>query len=298
MNTKMLKADIMLMTTAIIWGSAFAAQIIAMEHIGPFLFNGIRFAIGAIFLIPFIRIFSGLSHSNKSMRKKLFSGLIIGLFLFAGSTLQQIGLKYTSAGNGGFITGLYVIIVPFMSIALGFRPGKNQIISVFIAFIGMYLVSIPKGSNFSSINNGDILVFIGAFFWAMHVIVIGKAAPKMNPVLLSALQFAVCSLLSLTVAALIEPIKLPEISAAAGPLLYSGFLSVGLAYTLQVVAQKDASPTHAVIILTLESVFAAIAGWLVLSESFTGRKVIGCVIMFAAMIFSQIAIFPKNKKQK
>lgn len=297
MNLKMFKADIMLLITAAVWGSAFVAQIVAMDHMGPYLFNGIRFAIGAVFLIPFIRLFPGGSRSEKTAKQKLFAGIIVGLFLFAGSTLQQIGLKYTTAANGGFITGLYVIIVPFMSLMLGFRPNINQILGVFIAFVGLYLVSIPEGSGFSSVNYGDILVFIGAFFWAMHVIVIGKAAPKMNPILLSSLQFGVCSFLSLLIAFTIENISINGIQGASLPLLYSGFLSVGLAYTLQVVAQKDASPTHAVIILTLESVFAAISGWIYLAEDFNQRKLIGCIIMFSAMIISQFTWFKKQQKK-
>ncbi|MBN1499302.1 MAG: DMT family transporter [Spirochaetes bacterium] len=296
MNNKSLRSDMLLFITAAIWGSAFVAQIMGMKSTGPFIFNGIRFMIGAVFLIPFVKLFSG-NKKEKISCTNVISGIITGTILFAGATFQQVGIISTTAGNAGFITGLYVLIVPVIALFMGFKPEFNHIIGIIFAFTGMYLLSIPAGSSFTEINKGDLLVFSGAFFWALHVVVIGKFSPGQNPILLSIIQFLTCSILSLAAAVIFEQNTIYGILQAKYSLLYSGLISVGIAYTLQVIAQKNAPPTHAVIILTLEGVFAAIAGWLVLDETFTVRQFSGSVLMFSGMIMSQIRLF-KLKKLK
>ncbi len=288
LNKKSFRSDVLLFITAVIWGSAFVAQVVGMRSTQPFIFNAIRFAIGALFLLPFLKIFKTPETSQKSLIKNISAGVITGLILFFGAAFQQIGLVTTTSGNAGFITGLYVLIVPMIAVALGFKPEINQIAGIIFAFAGMYFLSIPSGASFSEINKGDFLVFIGAFFWALHVVVIGKFSPGMNPILLSIIQFSTCSVLSLASALIFEDNTIQGILNAKYPILYCGLFSVGIAYTLQVVAQKDAPPTHAVIILTLESVFAAIAGWLFLHENFTGRQLTGSILMFSGMIISQI----------
>jgi drug/metabolite transporter (DMT)-like permease len=215
----------------------------------------------------------------------LFSGSLAGLFLFAGASLQQVGLVYTTAGNAGFITGLYVVIVPIMGLALGQRTHAGTWLGAFLAATGLYFLSIT--ADFT-IAWGDLLELIGAFFWAAHVLIIGWLSPRMDALKLAITQFAACSLLSLITAAAIETVTWEGLRQAAIPILYGGLASVGVAYTLQVVAQKDAPPAHAAIFLSMEAVFAAFGGWLLLAEGLTSRGVLGCGLMLAGMLLSQL----------
>lgn len=293
MDARTLKADILLLLTAAIWGAAFVAQRVGMDHVGPYLFNGVRFALGALALLPIIRISSRnrqgvpspLTASSPGWKTYIWGGALAGLALFAGSSLQQVGIVYTTAGKAGFITGLYVVIVPLMGLFFRQRPGFGTWVGAVLAAVGMYLLSVK--SDFT-MDYGDLLVFISAFCWAGHVLLIGWLAPRMDSLRLSVAQFAVCSILSMITAVATEEISLAGLLGATMPILYGGLMSVGVAYTLQVVAQRDAPPAHAAILLSLESAFAALAGWLILGEILSTRGLIGCALMLTGMLLSQL----------
>lgn len=291
LEPRTLKADGLLLVTAGIWGFAFVAQRVGMEYVGPFTFNGVRFALGSLSLVPllFWRPNGNRSPDRESagsgLGTVLWGGGLAGLLLFSGASLQQIGLVYTTAGNAGFITGLYVVIVPVMGLMFQQQTTAGTWIGAFLAAVGLYLLSVTRGFT---IAWGDFLELLGAFFWAAHVLVIGWLSPRMAAVKLAVTQFAVCALLSLTTAAAIENIALPAIRQAAVPILYGGVGSVGIAYTLQVVAQKNARPSHAAIFLSLEAVFAAFGGWLMLNEVLSARGFLGCGLMLAGMLLSQL----------
>ncbi|HMM38660.1 MAG TPA: DMT family transporter [Desulfovibrio sp.] len=283
-------ANILLLITALIWGCAFVAQRLGMEHMGPFTFNGVRFALGSLALAPlFLRLERG--ESGRTLRRPplgmVRGGLLLGLVLFAGATLQQQGIIHTTAGKAGFITGMYVVLVPLLGRFLGQRIGLGTWIGAGLALAGLYFLSVGESL---SVNFGDVLIFIGAFFWAGHVLLIGWLTPGMTAgqaVRLSSIQFAVCAVLSLGVALAGEEITLAGLRGGLWPILYGGFMSVGVAYTLQVVAQRDAKPAHAAIILNLETVFAALAGVLLLGEGMDLRGVLGCGLMLSGMLVSQ-----------
>ncbi len=295
MNIKTLKADFLLFLTAAIWGFAFVAQRSGMDYIDPFLFNGIRFALGATSLVPIYFFINKKkqAHPIKPIdnRSLLINSSIAGVFMFIAATFQQIGVKYTTAGNAGFITGLYVVIVPIIGIFIGKKTNYKTWIGAILAMAGMYFLSIKGGFH---IAMGDLLVFISAFFWASHVQIIGKITRKFSALSISIIQFYMCSILSILVAIFLEDIIWQNILSATIPLLYAGIFSVGIAYTLQVIAQKDAHPSQAAIILSLESVFAVIGGMLFLSETMSVRGLFGCGLMLIGMIISQI----KTKSKK
>ncbi len=295
--SKKIRADIMLLTTAIIWGTAFVAQRSGMEYIGPLTFNGIRFIIGALVLIPVIYLLEKKDQKNKpeipmtveekrKERKILWTGgFFCGCALLTGSVLQQMGLVYTSAGKTGFITALYIVIVPVIGIFLGRKVRMLLWFSVALGVVGLYLLSINEGF---SINFGDFLVFLCAFGFAAHILVVDHFSPKTNPVKLSAVQFFVCGALSLILMVFFETPHLSYILDAAFPILYTGVMSCGVAFTFQVVAQKDTEPAVASLLLSMESVFAVIAGMLILHEQLLPKEAVGCVIMFAAIILAQL----------
>lgn len=287
LTSRTLKAELLLLLTAAIWGFAFVAQRIGMEHIGPFTYNGLRFALGVLSLLPLLWIHRRLTvpANPGSWRLAWQGGLLAGLLLFAGASLQQVGIVYTTAGKAGFITGLYVVIVPLIGLLWGHRIPWGTWIGAALAVIGLYLLTLADSL---ALADGDGLVLISAFFWAGHVLTIGWLSGRhVEPMLLACLQFVVCAVLSLIVAALIEPISLDGLWAAALPILYGGVLSVGVAFTLQVVAQRDTPPAHAAIILSLETVFAALGGGWLLQETLSGRGIAGCILMFAGMLLSQ-----------
>jgi len=285
------KSDGLLLLTAVIWGTAFVAQRVGMDFVGPFTFNGIRFALGSLVLLPLImskKISNGKDRSKvkpASSTVIIFGGFLIGSFLFAGASLQQMGIVYTTVGNAGFITGLYVVIVPIMGLLFRQKTTMGTWAGAFLATFGLYLLSVT--AQFT-MEYGDFLVLLGAFFWAGHVLIIGWLSPKFNSFKLAFFQYVACSLLSLVTAAFFEPLSLDSIYQATIPILYGGILSVGIAYTLQVVAQKKAHPAHAAILLSMESVFAAIAGWFLLDEVMSLRQLTGCVLMLSGMLLSQL----------
>lgn len=293
MKNKQIQSNLLLLLTAAIWGLAFVAQRVGMDYIGPFTFNAVRFLLGSISLIPVIRIFYSNESDRKIDKRVIKYGIIAGSFLFAGSSLQQVGLIYTTAAKAGFITSLYIILVPIIGIFIGQKTSKNIWIGAVIAVIGLYLLSVKEDLT---IGFGDLLQLIGAFFWAMHIILIGEFSNKVNPLRLSQIQFATCSLLSFIAALLFENIEVSSIFAAYAPILYGGILSVGIAYTLQVVAQKNAKAGPAAIALSMEAVFAVIGGILLLNESLDTRGYVGCGLMLAGMLISQLDAFKPNKQ--
>jgi drug/metabolite transporter (DMT)-like permease len=287
LNSKTLKAELLLALAAVIWGFAFVAQRVGMEHVGPFTYNGVRFMLGALALLPLL-LFNRSAVALIPVggwKPILGGGLLAGLILFAGASLQQVGIVYTTAGKAGFITGLYVVIVPLLGLLWGHRTPWSTWVGATLAVIGLYLLTMTDDLGLAE---GDGLVLIGALFWAAHVLVIGWLSGRhVEPVLLASLQFVVCAVLSLATALVTESITLTGLQGAALPILYGGLLSVGVAYTLQAIAQRDAPPSHAAIILSLETVFAALAGWLWLNEELSGRGLAGGALMFVGMLWSQ-----------
>ena len=291
-------SDLLLLIVALIWGFGFVAQRAGMEHVGPYTYNGIRFLLGGICLLPLaMRTSQGRRSYLSPKINPLSAGFLAGLILFAGASLQQIGLVYTSAGKAGFITGLYVIFVPIFGLLFRQRTGFGTWIGALLATVGMYLLSAQ--ADFS-IAKGDLLVLIGAVFWALHVLVLGYLSPRTIPIRLAMVQFLFCGLFSLIVALLTESITLQSIVDAAIPILYGGLCSVGIGYTLQVVAQRRAHPAHAAILLSLEAVFAAVGGWWLLGEVLSPRGLTGCGLMLGGMLLSQIwpLVWQKSKQSQ
>ena len=290
-NIFTVRSNALLFLVALIWGFAFVAQRIGMDYVGPFTFNAVRFALGGLSLVPLLLITRGKQSKSASLmppagpRTLFWVGVLTGGILFAGASLQQIGLLYTTAGKAGFITGLYVVIVPILGLFWRQKTDAGTWIGVFLAAIGLYLLSVTEAFT---ISFGDFLQLAGAFFWASHVLVIGWLSPRINAIHLAFWQFMMCSILSLITAVFVETIALDGIFHAAIPILYGGVCSVGIAYTLQVVAQQDAKPAHAAIIMSLETVFAAIGGWLLLDELLSTRSLVGCGFMLAGMLISQL----------
>ena len=291
MDKNTARSDALLLLTAVIWGFAFVAQRIGMEHVGPFVFNGVRFALGALVLLPLMWR-NGVGQNAKPTQagpvraKTAVAGsLLAGLALFSGASLQQVGLVYTTAGNAGFITGLYVVIVPILGLGLGQRTNAGTWLGALLAAIGLYLLSVT--AEFT-IAFGDLLELIGAVFWAVHVHILGWLSPRMDSLKLAFGQYTACALLSLLTALIFESNTWMGLYQALLPIFYGGVLSVGIAYTLQVVAQQYAHPAHAAILLSMEAVFAAVGGWLVLGERLSPRGLMGCALMLAGMLLSQL----------
>jgi drug/metabolite transporter (DMT)-like permease len=291
MQARHLKSDLLFLLSATIWGFAFVAQRMGMDHIGPFTFNGIRFLLGAMVLVPFIYGTRNDQPGKEGSGRRLHTyrlmgyGSLAGLAIFTGASLQQVGLVYTTAGKAGFITGLYVVIVPIMGLLWGQRTNAGTWTGALLAATGMYLLSVNEDFT---IAFGDLLELIGAVFWACHIHLIGWLSPKTDSLRLAFVQFMVCAAASLVTAMVVETASIANIVAAALPIIYGGALSVGVAYTLQVVAQRHAQPAHAAILLSLEAVFAAVGGWLILGEVMSGRGLTGCGLMFSGMLVSQL----------
>jgi len=299
-QTASTRSNLLMLFTALIWGLAFVAQRISMDFIGPFLFNGIRFAIGSISLIPLIIYRRKYSKTDETIpvpsKSYINAGLIAGTFLFLGASFQQVGMVFTDAGKAGFITGLYVILVPILGIFWGHRTSGSIWYGVVLAVAGLYLLSVTE--KLSGIVLGDVLVLAGAFFWAIHVLIISRFSNKMDTITLASSQFAFVSILSFAGSVINnESYAWDGITDAIGPILYGGFMSVGVAFTLQVVAQKNAHPAYVAIILSLETVFAALGGWLILDEQFTPRIIVGCLLMLTGIIVAQLSEIMAGIKQ-
>jgi drug/metabolite transporter (DMT)-like permease len=320
MDKRVLGADLLLLLTAAVWGFGFVAQRSGMQYVGPFAFNAIRFPLGSISLLPLIA-WRSLKPSQKSGRTLLFSSFFAGTCLFIAVAFQQLGIMFTTAGNAGFITGLYVIFTPIFGIFLGRSTGKATWIGAILTFTGLYFLS--SSGPLKDINIGDIIIAVSAVFWAFHVLVIDRLVQKTDPIALSSGQFAFAGLYALIAAFLVEPflsrwlsslsssslsssdlvswksfpalisglssgeIPFALVSGAIIPILYGAFGSAGVGYTLQVVAQQYAPPAHATIILCLEGFFAAIGGIMLLHEPAGTRTIIGFAFMLCGMLVSQ-----------
>ena len=323
MNKRIFGADLLLLLTAAIWGFGFVAQRTGMQHVGPFAFNGLRFILASLSLLPLIvrrnnrrQETAEPAADGQSKRKTLFvSSFLAGSCLFIAVSFQQLGMMATTAGNGGFITGLYVIFTPIFGIVLGRKTGKATWIGAVFTLAGLYFLS--SAGPLKNINPGDVIIAISAVFWAFHVLIIDNLVQKNDPFELSSGQFAVCGVYALAAAFLIEPhlsewvkkldpeilsmgyfgwksfpalisgLESGAISSAIIPILYGGLASVGIGYTLQVVAQRDAPPAHATIILCLEGSFAALGGVLLLNETAGAKTIIGFALMLTGMLVSQ-----------
>jgi drug/metabolite transporter (DMT)-like permease len=287
-----MRGESFLIITAIIWGTSFVAQRVGMEYIGPFTFTATRFFIGTLSLIPIIFIMSRLHNKKQKVKEQtgtskdlLIGGLSCGVALFFGISFQQAGLVYTTAGKAGFITTLYIVLVPLFGLFLKNKIGKRVWIGVALAVFGLYLLTITEGFT---ISKGDFIVLCGTVFWAIHILVIDHFSAKTDGLKMSFIQFFVAGILSLIVALYAETIELSAILASAWPILYTGVVVVGIAYTFQILGQKGTNPTVAAIILSMEAVFAVISGMIILGESMSMKEVIGCVIMFIAVIIAQL----------
>lgn len=294
-DTRTLRTDSLLLTTAVIWGLAFTAQRAGMEFVGPFTYNAVRFALGALSLLPLLLMFrtsgpggtGGAAGPAARRRNRLLflrDGVIAGALLFGGSSFQQVGLVYTTAGKAGFITGLYVVIVPIAAAFLGRRTDRGRWAGAALAVVGLYFLSVTSAFT---VARGDVLVFICAFFFAAHVLALARFSRIWNPLRLAAVQYLTTSILSLVVAIAGEDLSIGPIIEAWLPIVYGGVFSVGVAYSLQVIAQRDAHPAHAAILLSLEGAFAALGGFLVLGELLSPRDILGCALMLAGMLASQ-----------
>ncbi|MGC5702383.1 DMT family transporter [Pseudomonas sp. NFXW11] len=287
MRSQALRADVLMLITAVIWGSAFVAQSSGMNHIGPFLYSGLRFALGSLCLLPLVLRRAPADRQPEPLfnRGLLLGGLLMGLALALGINLQQVGLLFTSVTNAGFITGLYVIVVPLLGLLIGHKTGLGTWLGAVLAVLGMFLLSV---SDSFQVASGDWLQLIGALVWGGHVILVGVFAGRHDPIRLAFLQFATCSVVSLILALCLEPIHWNAIVAAGPAILYGGVIAVGIGYTLQVIAQKHAIASHAAIIFSLEAVFAAIAGAWLLDESLQMRGYFGCALMLSGMLVAQL----------
>ena len=298
MNLRHYRADALMLLTAMIWGSTFVAQRLGMDHIGPFLYTGLRFLVGAIAVAPLIWLLrkpARLGTPSRVSKPMLLGSLALGCVLTLGINLQQIGLMFTTVTNSGFITGLYVILVPVFGLFIGMRTHKGTWAGALLALVGMVLLSVGPGFQVAS---GDWLQLVGAACWAIHVLMVGALASRYDPILVSFVQFMVCAVVSLILALIFEPIHLPMIQQALPAILYGGVLAVGVAFTLQVVAQKDAITSHAAIILSLEAVFAALAGWLTLGETLSPRGLFGCALMLGGMLLAQLVPIYMERRKK
>ena len=299
--SKKMQSNILLLLTAIIWGSAFVAQKSGMDYVEPFTFNGIRTFIGGLVLIPVIFFMEKknppeeISREEKTKKNKelLIGGICCGLALFAASSLQQFGVSYTTAGKAGFITTLYVVFVPIISVLLRKKVRPIMWLCVAMGAVGLYLLCMTDASF--RLTFGDTLVLLCAVAFAVHILTVDHFSPKMDGIKLSCIQFLTVGIVSMVCMFIFEHPDIHAILDCAVPLLYAGVLSCGLGFTFQVVAQKHAEPTVASLLMSLESVFAVVFGALLLHETMTLRELSGCLIIFIAVIISQL---PEKKPQK
>lgn len=284
------RGSIALLIATVIWGSAFIAQSVGMDHIGPMTFQAVRCTLGAVFLVPVVFLFDKekkqflQNWKNPQLWK---AGIICGAALFAAAGLQQVGLVYTTAGKGGFITAMYIVLVPILGIFLGKRPTPACWLSVGLAVAGLYLLSCMGDTG---INIGDIMMLGGALGFAVQITLIDRMAAELDGLRLNAIQSLVCGQISAVFMFLTEQPDIRNILSCWLPIGYAGILSMGVAYSLQIVGQKHLEPTPASLIMSLESVYAVLFGWLLLNETMTGWEITGCVLVFAAVILSQIPI--------
>ena len=292
MNQFPAKNLFILFLTAFIWGTAFVAQAVGMDHIGPFTFNAVRSLVGGIALIPVILVFNRVKSQERRQAERanrktlLLGGLACGLALGVASCLQQVGIQYTTVGKAGFITALYIVIVPILGLFFRKKVGAKLWISVVIAIVGLYLLCM---SGSLRLEKGDFLVLLCALAFSVHIMVIDYFSPKVDGVQMSCIQFFVAALFSGVCMLAGEGVPDPHAVAISWmPILYAGVLSSGVAYTLQIIGQKGVNPTVASLVLSLESVISVLAGWVLLHQSMSPREVTGCLLMFLAIILAQL----------
>lgn len=284
------KNALLLLLTSIIWGTSFVAQSVGMDFMGPFAFNGLRCIIGGIALLPCIFIMDRVNPEAKEQvsgtrRDLVIGGISCGIVLFAASSLQQIGIQYTTAGKAGFVTAFYIVLVPVLGIFLKKKTGWKVWTAVAIALVGLYFLCITESF---SIGKGDVYVFFCALLFSVHILVIDHFSPKVDGVKMSCIQFFVAGIISIVPMTAMETTTISGITASLVPLLYAGVLSCGVGYTLQIIGQKNMNPAIASLILSLESCISVLAGWAILGEQLSAREMFGCVLMFAAIILAQL----------
>ena len=301
MKMGQMKNSLLLLLTAFIWGVAFVAQSVGGEAVGCFTFNGVRSLIGALVLIPVIFFLDAQRKKELGEEKFLeqkgdsktlvFGGICCGIMLCIASNFQQFGISFTTVGKAGFITAMYILIVPILGLFMKKKVGIKVWLGVVIATIGLYMLCMTSESF--SLSKGDFLVLVCAGFFSFHILIIDYFSPKCDGVRLSCIQFFVCGIISTVIAFLFENPNLEAILGGWLPILYAGVMSCGVAYTLQIIGQKNMDPTVASLILSLESVFSVLAGWLILNQTLSIRELFGCVLMFLAIILAQL---PQKQK--
>lgn len=290
---KNIKGELMLILTAVIWGTSFVSQKLGMNYVEPFTFGASRFLLGALVLIPVILIFDRSNNKNNGKaindsysRKDLITGgILCGSALFLGASFQQIGIVYTTAGKAGFITALYIVLVPLFGLFMKKKISRLVWFGVALATGGLYLLCIKEGFT---IQVGDAIVMAGTIFWALQILIVDAYNDKTQGLKLSCAQFITAGILSAVAALIFENPSLTTIIECAGPILYTAIMVVGVAYTLQIIGQKTTDPNIAAIILSMESLFAVISGAIFLKETMTIKEIAGCVLMFAAVIMTQV----------
>ena len=289
-----MKNNILLVLTALIWGCAFVAQSVGMDYVGPFTFNMARFLIGAIVLLPVIWFMDRQrktgAEKGAGQKTLIIGGICCGIALAVASTLQQWGILFTTVGKAGFITAMYIVIVPLLGIFIGKKVRPLIIGCVAIAVVGFYFLCMTESLR---LGLGDFLVLLCAIAFSIHILVIDHFSPKVDGVKMSAIQFLTAAIISAVPNLLWEQPVFTEILQAWQPVLYAGVMSCGVAYTLQIIAQKNADPTVASLLLSLESVFSVLAGWVLLGQGLSLKELFGCVLIFCAIILAQL---PEKKK--
>lgn len=291
MNKFILRQSLLLFLTAVVWGVAFVAQSAGMDYVGPFTYNGVRCILGGMVLLPCIVLLDRVRGERESKnigyggRTLLVGGLCCGVLLFAASSFQQVGIKYTTVGKAGFITAMYIVIVPVLGIFVHKKVGLKVWIGVAFAVCGLYLLCMTDGFQ---LEKGDALVLVCAVIFSLHILVIDYFSPKVDGVRMSCIQFWICGILSMIVCLVFETPDFGSILAAWKPICYGGFMSCGVAYTLQIVGQRGMNPTVASLILSLESVVSVIAGFLILHQTMSRRELLGCCFMVVAIILAQL----------
>lgn len=279
-----MRNSLLLLLTAFIWGAAFVAQSVGGEAVGCFTFNGVRSLIGALVLLPVIWLMD--AKKKEDQKTLIMGGICCGVMLCIASNFQQFGISFTTVGKAGFITAMYILIVPILGLFMKKKAGLQVWLGVVLAVMGLYLLCMTSESF--SLSKGDFLVLICAGFFSLHILIIDYFSPKVDGVRMSCIQFLVCGILSMVMAFIFETPEVSVILSGWLPILYAGVLSCGVAYTLQIVGQKNMDPTVASLILSLESVFSVLAGWLILNQTLSLRELSGCVLMFLAIILAQL----------
>lgn len=295
---KRYSGPLMLLLTAMIWGAAFVAQSVGMDYVGPFTLQSVRALLGGIVLLPVIALMGRSKPKNSAPGAKkdlILGGIVCGTLLAVASVLQQYGILYTTVGKAGFITTLYVVLVPIIGLFFHKRVPPLIWLCVTLSIVGLYLLSFSGAASF---NRGDLLVMLCALVFSFHIIAIDHFSPKVDGVKLSCIQFLVCGVLCFFPMMMLERPTLAALLAAWKPIAYAGILSCGVGYTLQVVAQNRTDPTVASLILCMESVFSAVFGWILLGQGMAARELAGCGLMFASILLAQFADRVKLPSQK